>query len=125
MKQRSWAHFFMLCACSLLTSQAYADGMRCGSKLVSEGDSLYDVRSLCGIPDFTSQRVEYRTVRRIVNGPCFKQQGQLICGHVEEHSVEVQIDEWVYDTGSTRFIRTLTFEQGRLREVVTGRYGNK
>ena len=99
--------------------------MRCGSRLVFEGDSLYDVQSVCGVPDATNQRVEYRTLRRHVNGPCFKQQGQLMCGHVEEHTIEVVIDEWTYDFGSTSFIRYLTFEQGKLREVTTGRYGRK
>ncbi len=127
MKQRSWAHWIFLCACScLLASEVSADGgMRCGSRLVFEGDSLYDVRSRCGVPDASSQHVEYRTLRRLANGPCFKQQGQLICGHVEEHTVEIVIDEWTYDFGSSSFIRTLTFEQGKLREVELGRYGTK
>lgn len=125
MNLRSWTHWFVFCVLAgLLTSPAYAD-MRCGSRLISRGDSLYDVRSLCGVPDAAQQRVEYRTARRVVQGPCFRQQNQLVCSHVEERSVEVVIDEWTYDIGSNRFIRTLTFEQGRLRDVATGRYGQK
>ncbi len=127
MNYRTWGQwvFFCLCSC-VLASQANADnGMRCGSRLVSEGDTLYDVRSLCGVPDAATQRVEYRTVRRVVNGPCFKQQNQLVCGHVVEQTIEVVIDEWTYDFGSSSFIRHVTFEQGRLRDVATGRYGNK
>jgi hypothetical protein len=106
-------------------SIAVADGMRCGSRIVSEGDTLYDVRSVCGDPVETSRRVEYRTIRQHIPGPCVPQYGQMRCGYVEERTIEVVIDEWTYDLGSNKFIRYLTFEQGRLRDVQTGRYGNK
>ena len=104
---------------------ARAEGMRCGSRLVSEGDSLYEVRERCGEPDAVSQRVEVRTVRTFVNGPCIQDQGQLRCGQYIERAVEVVIDEWTYDKGTHKFVRYLTFEQGRLAKVRTGRYGSK
>jgi hypothetical protein len=124
--RRTLACSLVLAVCAAWTAgAARADGMRCGSRLVSEGDLLYDVRSRCGDPDATSQRVEYRTVRTFVNGPCYQEQGQLRCGRVVERTIEVVIDEWVYDQGSHRFVRYLTFEQGRLANVRTGRYGSK
>jgi hypothetical protein len=104
---------------------AQADGMRCGSRLVSEGDYLYEVRERCGEPDAASQHTELRTVREFVSGPCYQEQGQLRCGRVIERTVEVVIDEWVYDKGTHKFVRYLTFEQGRLAKVRTGRYGSK
>jgi hypothetical protein len=114
----------LVCA-SVSPQIALADGMRCGSRIVSEGDTLYDVRSVCGEPVASSQRVEYRTIRQHIPGPCVPQSGQMRCGHFEERTIEVVIDEWTYDLGSNKFIRYLTFEQGRLRDVQTGRYGNK
>lgn len=107
------------------TGAAHADGMRCGSRLVFEGDSTYEVRTTCGEPDAMSQRVEYRTVRRFVSGPCVSYQGKTVCGHVEEITVPVTIDEWVYDFGSSSFIRYALFEQGKLVDVKLGDYGKK
>lgn len=124
--RRPLAVFWVLAAfCAWSPGSAQADGMRCGSRLVSEGDLLYEVRQRCGDPDAMSQRVEYRTVRTFVNGPCYQEQGQLRCGQVIERTVEVVIDEWVYDKGEHKFVRYLTFEQGRLANVRTGRYGSK
>jgi hypothetical protein len=94
--------------------------MRCGTKLVSDGDSTYDVQSRCGDPTAATRRVELRTVRTWVNGPCVKGGG---CGHMVERTVEVVVDEWVYDMGPHDFIRYLTFEQGKLLTVRTGDYG--
>lgn len=110
---------------SLSPQAARADGMRCGSRIVSEGDTLYDVRSICGEPVSATRRLEYRTIRQHIPGPCVPQGGQMRCGYVEERTVEVVIDELVYDLGSNKFIRYLTFEQGKLRDVQTGHYGNK
>jgi hypothetical protein len=114
----SWA----LAAClGLAASQAQADGMRCGTKLVSDGDTLHKVRSTCGAPTTELRRVEHRTVRRWVAGPCAP--GQTQCGHMVEHTIEVVIDEWTYDRGPHDFVRHLTFEQGKLQSIVTGSYG--
>jgi Protein of unknown function (DUF2845) len=110
---------------ALFATTAWAEGLQCGRNVVSQGDSLMTVRSACGIPDFTDRRLEVRTERRHVDGPCFKEGGQLRCGRTEEHSVEITIDEWVYDFGPRRFIETLTFEQGKLIRVVSGPYGKK
>jgi hypothetical protein len=114
----------LVTACvSLVASQVQADGMRCGTKLASDGDSTHEVRSICGDPAAAQQRVEHRTVRRWVSGPCVQFQGQLQCGHMIEHTVQVVIDEWTYDFGPHQFIRYVTFEQGKLMSVVTGGYG--
>jgi hypothetical protein len=44
---------------------------------------------------------------------------------VIEETVEVIVDEWTYDFGKNRFIRYLTFEQGKLVRITAGRYGRK
>jgi hypothetical protein len=118
----SW---LLAACCAFSASAAYADGMRCGSRLVSEGDHLYEVRERCGDPDAVSQRTEYRTVRVFDSGACYVEQGQMRCGRMVERTVEVVIDEWVYDRGEHKLVRYLTFEQGRLAHVRTGRYGSK
>lgn len=116
----------LACALGLfVSSTALADGMRCGDDLVLEGDSTQQVRSTCGEPDAERQRVEYRTVRTHVPGPCVEQQGQRVCGHMQEHTITIVIDEWTYDTGPDNLVRFAIFEQGRLRDVELGRHGKK
>jgi len=96
--------------------------MRCGGRLVSDGDSFFDVRRICGDPDAVFQRIEYRTLRRRSPGACLERGFDPRCDE-RERTIEVVIDEWIYDLGPNKFIRYLTFEQGRLRDIQTGRYG--
>jgi hypothetical protein len=102
------------------------DGMRCGSRFVSLGDTQYDVRALCGEPDATDRRVLTRTEIRRIDVPCFRDQfGVVRCQRASAVQVEVVIDEWTYDFGTQRFVRLATFENGRLALVSTGGYGHK
>lgn len=99
-----------------------ADGMRCGNRLISTGDSTYDVRSRCGEPQDATRRTETRTERRRVRVACGK--GEALCDRVQEVSAEVVVDEWTYDFGPQRFVHYLTFLDGRLARVDTGGYGS-
>lgn len=108
-----------------VSSSARADSLACDGRIVSTGDSRYDVKSICGEPDDASQRVEYRTVSGRVAGPCVRENGKLRCSQTREQVVEVVIDEWIYDFGKNRFIEYLTFEQGHLLSVREGSYGHK
>jgi hypothetical protein len=109
---------------SMAASVLRADTMRCGGRLVSDGDTLYEVRSTCGEPVDETHRTEFRTVKNWVSGPCVQTGDQVRCGHAVERTVEVGIDEWTYDFGPHEFIRFLTFEQGKLVSIRTGDYGN-
>ena len=96
------------------------DGFRCESgKLVETGDRTYDVRTRCGEPDQVNQRTERRKVShtrtRWVNGVAEQ--------FTEEQEIEVQIDEWTFDLGPHKFIRTLRFENDRLVRVTTSKRG--
>jgi hypothetical protein len=113
--------FFM--ALAVTASEARADGMRCGRRLVSSGDSLYRVRSVCGEPADAQRRVVTQTERRRVRVPC-GQGRESRCERTEELSRDVVVDDWTYDFGEQRFIRYLTFIDGRLARVSTGSYGS-
>lgn len=128
MHQGSWVQRASLLAAlglSALASPALADGMRCDGKLVSAGDSLFQVRNVCGEPDAASQRRELRAVRRWVSAPCFQRGGAVTCGYMEERVVEIVIHEWIYDFGPSALVKHLTFEEEKLRKVDTGGYGTK
>jgi hypothetical protein len=105
---------------------AHADGMRCGTQLVSDGDPMYEVRNLCGAPDQASQRTERRFVSRVVQNLCYDNRGKAYaCTTVIQEAIEVVLDEWFYDFGRAVLVRTVIFEGGRLVKVVTGGYGTK
>ena len=114
----------MLSAAALMlgAGDAAAEGMRCGTRLVSKGDSTYEVRSRCGEPREATRRVETRSERRRVRVPCGR--GEARCDRVQEVTVDVVIDEWVYDLGPQTFVRYLTFVDGKLFRVNTGSYGS-
>lgn len=96
-------------------------GFRCPDtgRLISKGDSLYEVRRKCREPDDSHQRMEYRTIRQRVG----RWYNGVMIEHAEERVVEVVVDEWVYDFGRHRFVEHLVFESGRLISVVEGERG--
>ena len=97
------------------------DSMRCENKLVKTGAAPYEVRATCGNPDDIQARTEMRTVRRAVTVPC----ATGYCSSFVEDSVPVNVEEWTYDFGPQRFIQYLTFVEGRLFKIRSGRYGVK
>src|SRR5262245_53204039 len=90
-----WLGLALLSTVCSFAAPVAADGMSCGQRLVSKGDSLYQVRSLCGEPDDAQRRVETRRERRRVRVPC--QQGGAQCETTVEHTTDVVVDEWTYD----------------------------
>jgi hypothetical protein len=105
-------------------SAASTGGMRCGTRLVSVGDTQYEVQALCGPPDASQQRTEFRTVRHPVRVPCADGRKAWCTAFVED-AIEVAVEEWIYDFGTRRFLQHLTFEQGRLVKVESGERGHK
>ena len=103
---------------------------RCSGRIVSVGDTKFDVIKKCGEPSFKDTWVEnrisrdlYREIipkdekgskreleRKDYREPLF----------VEEYVV---IEEWTYNLGPNRFIRYLRFENGKLVRIRTGDYG--
>lgn len=119
-----WALALVLAGLTTSAS-ARADSLACDGRIVSTGDSRYEVKSVCGEPDDVVQRVEYRTIRGRVSGPCAREGGKIRCSQTREQVFEVVIDEWTYDFGRNRFIEYLTFEEGKLLSIRTGSYGRK
>ena len=107
----------------LICGSAHAEGLRCGDKLASTGESLYEVRAKCGDPDDAQHSIETRTVPQNVLMPCGE--GAKLCEVVVLQTVQIAVDRWTYDFGNNRFIEFAHFEQGNLVHVSTGAYGQK
>ncbi len=98
-----------------LPSLAAADSLRCGQKLVSHGDSKVEVEAKCGEPASKETRVEYET-RKYGSA----RGGDMV---VQERTVQRTIEEWTYNFGPSNFIQYVTFEDGRMVKVRSGKYG--
>jgi len=97
----------------LIPAAAQADSMRCGSRLVSEGDSIDEVLALCGEP---AQRQRTWIVRQ----PRFEYGGQDIPFQGYE---EVPVDIWTYDFGANKLMRRVRFVAGKVESIDTLGYG--
>ena len=102
---------FVIAAALVWTASASADSFRCGSKLMSDGDSSDKVAALCGPP--TS--VERREILR----PYYYYGGSIPIHTAYEVSVEL----WTYNLGPNKLMRRLRFEDGLLVDVETLSHG--
>ena len=91
--------FSLIIYCSFVTL-AFGDSLRCGTKLVTQGDLALQVRDKCGDP--VSEELIGYTLRPAPHG----------IGSEREYKIE----EWIYgpDQG---YYHVLRFEAGRLRDI--------
>lgn len=119
------AIFFSLLAIVLIipVDDLAASDLRCGSKLVSIGERRYDVLRKCGDPVNIEAWEEVR-IRRglLLSYPIASEQEVFLRSPLAKEWVT--IEEWEYNFGATQFIRYLRFENGRLRKITTGDYGD-
>ena len=91
----------------LILFSTSAMALRCGNRLVIEGDSQFSVIRACGKPAF--ENTYYETKYRYFQG--------IRSGYGRE--VSIKIDEWTYNFGRTRLVYTLIFENGYLVDIKT------
>ncbi|HEU4591625.1 MAG TPA: DUF2845 domain-containing protein [Steroidobacteraceae bacterium] len=99
----------------LAASPAFADGFRCGTKLVLEGATRSEVAAKCGEP------TEVITMRSIFRRPVIWTNGRPY--FIGEDAVEVPVEAWVYNLGPNKLMRRLRFEGGVVTEIETLGYG--
>ena len=109
----------------LALSDVSIAGLRCGTKLVHEGDTKAEVIHKCGEPSFVESWEEEHIHRDYNYVPIFSTRNGRYRWYREpfvEKEV-IRIEEWTYNFGSTRFIRYLRFENGVLKDMTVGDYG--
>ena len=103
----------LLAATSLIACAASADSLRCGSRLISEGDSIEKVLQLCGQPTATRRTW-------ITRQPRFEYGGQEI---PFEGTEDVPVDLWTYDFGPNKLMRRIRFVAGKVESIETLEHG--
>jgi heme A synthase len=104
----------MAFACPLV---APAKAMYCGTSLVLEGQTQYQVATNCGDPAWRQTNIVYRS---LANGTGVGPQA----GVLQQTIVPVMVEEWIYDFGPTQLMQSLTFESGRLIQLRSLGYGH-
>lgn len=104
----------LLCASTIFTDAAHADTLRCGNRLVYEGDALATVELRCGKP----LQISHSVIRKV---PSFWHHGRLY--QLSEQEILVPVETWIYNFGPNAFMRKLRFEDGILMEIELLKYG--
>jgi hypothetical protein len=109
MKRTAALLLFGVLACS----PAFA--FRCGTKLVSEGDSRSEVAAKCGEPtEIVSQGSIFRR-------PVVWNYGRPY--YIGDGFIEVPVETWLYNLGTNKLMRRLRFEGGFVTDIETLGYG--
>jgi Protein of unknown function (DUF2845) len=104
----------LLLAGTIFAGSAAADSFRCGTKLVTDGDSTDKVAALCGPPtDVQRREVLQRPVRWYRGRPYY----------TSFEPVLIPIEYWTYNLGPAKLMRRLKFEDGLLVDVETLGHG--
>jgi hypothetical protein len=92
-----------------------SDTMRCGTRIVSNGDGKDKVRALCGEPTSISL-VGIQRAPRYYYGP-------YDYSYFGPGLIEVPVEIWTYNFGSSKLLRKLRFVGDELDEIRTDGYG--
>jgi len=105
-----------------------AFALRCGTRLVSEGDHQLKIEKYCGEPTAVNIRTIYRSGipasryrhSRAQVHPAKSSEELLIHTRSVE---EVLVEEWTYNFGPRRLMRVIRFENGLVTSVRELGYG--
>jgi Protein of unknown function (DUF2845) len=97
-----------------VATTADADALRCGSRLVTFGDTRAAVRNICGEP------TDIQT-RSILRRPTYDLNGRVI--YYGDGYVEIPVEVWIYNFGPYKLMRQIRFVDGRVDEIETMGYG--
>ncbi len=95
--------FMIILVCFLVLSPLESQAFRCKNKLVSEGDTKYDVLMKCGEP---TQKDMEQITRWTYIGYQF-----------------IIVEIWLYNLGPRRLIQIIEFQSNRVVNIRTGGYG--
>jgi hypothetical protein len=119
----------LLLALVAMSSIGYAEAnMRCGSKLISIGDSKTEVLLKCGEP-LLKEAVAVKEESKRIDIPLTSTPSVDAGNYADDsdpavvrrkESITKTVDQWTYNQGSGKLLKILTFEGGELVAIATG-----
>jgi hypothetical protein len=104
------------------STPVFAIGLRCGTRLITVGDTKAKVISECGVPDYKEESVEER-IMRDYHSPAYYKDDYDWSREPFLVKTLVKIEEWYYNFGRTRLIHYLRFRNGKLIKITIGERG--
>ena len=104
----------LVAALALASQAANADSMRCGSKLIRDGDPRDAVVAKCGEPSDVQTRI-------VLRRPYYDLNGRIVYYGVG--LVEVPVEIWTYNFGPYKLMRRVRIVDGLVEEIETLGYG--
>jgi hypothetical protein len=102
-------HVAVACAIfMLLPGISLADSMRCGNRIVKDGDTIEKVLDVCGEPVTKERTWIQRAPQYELGGTYYSFPG----------TEEVPVDLWTYDFGSNKLMRRVRFVDGLVVSIV-------
>jgi hypothetical protein len=130
MKTIGLAFILLATAAGLAPGQTHAASLRCGVRIITEGDYKDRVLAECGAPDHVEVWEEER-VYRYQHHPLYYgiydnyEYGPTITEPGKPFRVRkmVVVEIWTYNHGPSRFMDHLKLENGIVTEITSGDYG--
>ncbi len=105
----SLCHVAVVCAAlMLLPGVGFADSMRCGSRIVKDGDTIEKVLDVCGEPASRERTWIQRAPQYELGGTYYSFPG----------TEDVPVDLWTYDFGPNKLMRRVRFVDGLVVSIV-------
>ena len=112
--------FILLCALVLSLNVQPVYGLRCDGRIVQIGDKTSQVANKFGQPD----HIDYSQEERVRTNYYSRHSPSKEYRHLPFIAKEtIQIEEWTYNFGPTKFICYLSFENERLTKIELGDKG--
>lgn len=113
----------LLCICILVIAEP-ALALRCGNRLVSDGDHMSKILKYCGEPTSVQVRSIYRAgFPKQIRRHRFDTADNDFLLYADRAYVEIIVEEWTYNFGPRRLMRTIKFENGIVVAVKQLGYG--
>jgi hypothetical protein len=100
-----------------------AQAMRCGSRLISEGDPREKVLNECGQPSDVESWEEERYDYFDRPPPARYYNEFERYGNAYRVRAFIRVEVWTYNYGPSRFIDYVRMENGIVRKIYSGGYG--
>lgn len=89
--------------------------LRCGHKLVGQGDTRDKVLALCGEPADIAYSSILRRPSYVVDGRTY---------FLGDEMVEVRVEKWLYNFGPNKLMRRIKFVDGVVEDIESLGYGH-
>jgi uncharacterized membrane protein len=130
MKAKGLALILLIIVAGFIPGRTIAASLRCGVRIITEGDYKDRVLAECGTPDHVEVWEEERVYRFQYHPGYYGiydnyDYDPAVTEYGRPYRVKklVIVEEWTYNHGPTRFLDHLRLENGIVKEIRSGDYG--